>query len=201
VRSRRLAEQIARRLTEPPAAILRAEDRAPAGVLVLLFPDPPHGLSTLLTVRTEQVRDHKGQISFPGGVREEADADLLATALRETAEEVGVRTGSVRIIGRLDDCPTLTGYLIRPFVAWIGKRPEVRASPVEIAEVLFVPLGRLQEPGGYAYRSVDTGGWTVASHVFTVGTHVVWGATARILVDLLERVGPLLGARIPKPGA
>jgi 8-oxo-dGTP pyrophosphatase MutT (NUDIX family) len=187
----RLAEQLEERLAARPARDVDVDGRAPAGVLVPLFPDPPAGLSTLLTLRTQTVRDHKGQVSFPGGVREELDADLLATALREAEEEIGLPPAAVRPVGRLDDCPTLTGYVIRPFVGLLRGRPAVRASPVEIERVLVVPLSELSRPGACRFEQVETGGWTVESHVFEVDGQIVWGATARMLVDLLARIGTL----------
>ena len=187
----RLVQELTERLAARPARDVEPDGRLPAGVLVPLFPDPPHRIATLLTLRTQTVRDHKGQVSFPGGVREERDADLLATALREAEEEIGVPPSAVRVVGRLDDCPTLTGYVIRPFVGLLRERPAVRASPVEIERVFTVPLSELSRSGACRFERVETGGWTVESYVFEVDGQVVWGATARMLVDLIDRLGPL----------
>jgi 8-oxo-dGTP pyrophosphatase MutT (NUDIX family) len=187
-----LAQQVTACLDGRSARGLDAGERTPAGVLVPLFPDPADGLSTVLTVRTQTVRDHKGQVSFPGGTRDASDADLEATALRETEEELAVPRHAVRIVGRLDDCPTLTGYLIRPFVGLLRERPEVRPSPIEIDRVLWTTLSALAAPGAHRLERVESGGWSVETYVFRVEGVVVWGATARMLVDLVDRLRPLL---------
>ncbi|MBN1770802.1 MAG: CoA pyrophosphatase [Deltaproteobacteria bacterium] len=192
MRREHLIESIAARLAEPPARTLEPEDRAPSAVLVPLFPDPPAGLSTLFTVRTTTVRDHKGQVSFPGGGRDEGDPDLLATVLREAGEELELARADVQILGRLDDLPTLTGYLIRPFVGYLRRRPKVHANPVEIERVLWAPLAALAAPGACRPRHVRSEGWSGESPGFEVDGEIVWGATARVLVNLLERIGPLL---------
>jgi 8-oxo-dGTP pyrophosphatase MutT (NUDIX family) len=189
----RLLERIAGRLTDPPARVLAPEERAPAAVLIPLFPDPPAGLSTLLTVRTTTVRDHKGQVSFPGGVRDAGDPDLLATALREAGEELEIARIDVEILGRLDDLPTLTGYLVRPFVGYLRRRPKVHPNPEEIDHVLWTPLAALAAPGACRPRAVESGGWSGESPGFEVDGRIVWGATARMLLNLLERLGPILG--------
>jgi 8-oxo-dGTP pyrophosphatase MutT (NUDIX family) len=184
-------DRIEERLAAFPPLSLDPDERAPAGVLVPLFPDGEGGVATLLTVRTRTVRDHKGQISFPGGVREPADPDLVATALRETAEEVGIPPESVRVLGRLDDLPTLTGYLIRPYVGYLSAPPSLRANPVEIAEMLVVRIDDLAADGVFAVRPIRWAAESVVdSDSFALGRHVVWGATARILKDLLRRLVP-----------
>lgn len=182
------ADGIAARLAAQPSVSLQAAGEVEAGVLVLLFPDGDGGLATLLTRRTESVRDHKGQICFPGGVRDAGDADLVAAALRETAEEIGVGVGSLCLVGRLDDYRTMTGYLVRPFVAYAGAAPPVSPSPVEIAEVIVLPLRRLLAPGVHELRRIEVEGAVFETHVFAMGEHVVWGATAAMLRDLLARL-------------
>lgn len=156
---------------DPPAAAGR-----PAAVMVpvLDLADP----ALIFTVRSQEVRDHKGEISFPGGVRHDEDADLLTTALRETEEELGIPPAAFRVLGRLPPTHTVvSGYLILPFVGLLFERPVLRPSPVEIAEVLELGLARLsaveQEEGELplAYRVDD---------------HTVWGATGRILHGFLE---------------
>lgn len=189
-----LVESIAARLAEPPPRSLEPEGRTPAAVLVPLFPDPPHGLSTLFTVRTTAVRDHKGQVSFPGGTTDEGDPDLLATALRETAEELEIPGTDVQVLGRLDDLPTLTGYLVRPFVGFLRRRPRVRPNPQEIERVLWAPLAPLAAPGACRLRHVESGGWSGMWPAFEVDETLIWGATGRMLVNLLDRIGPLVRA-------
>lgn len=188
----RTAERLAAHLGHRPSRSLEPQGEAPAAVLVPVFPDHQDRLATLVTLRTDTVRDHKGQISFPGGVRDDGDPDLAATALREAREEIGLAIDQVCLAGRLDDYRTMTGYLIRPFVGYLRSAPEVRANPVEIAEVIHVPLGPLRAPGAHEFRRVESEGRVFETHVFHVGDHVVWGATAAILMDLLDRIEHLL---------
>ncbi|MBI5485774.1 MAG: CoA pyrophosphatase [Deltaproteobacteria bacterium] len=188
----RLADELAAHLAARPALELAPDGRATAAVLAPIFPDPTLGLCTLLTLRTQTVRDHKGQVSFPGGVREADDADLAATALRETEEEIALPRAAVRIVGRLNDTPVLTGYLIRPFVGLLRERPAIRPSPEEIERVLWPSLCALAAPGACRWGPYRFGDFTVDSWMFDVEGHVVWGATARMLVELLERLRPVL---------
>lgn len=135
----------------------------------------------IFTVRSQEVRDHKGEISFPGGVRHDEDADLLTTALRETEEELGIPSDAFQILGRLPPTHTVvTGYLILPFVGLLSERPVLRPSPVEIAEVLELDLVRLsaaEQEEGVLPRS-----W----FAYRLDGHTVWGATGRILHGFLE---------------
>ena len=188
----RLADDLTRCLAARQPHELAPDGRSTAAVLAPPFPDPELGMCTLLTLRTQTVRDHKGQVSFPGGVREDADADLAATALRETEEEIALPRDAVRLVGRLDDTPVLTGYVIRPFVGLLRERPAVRPSPSEIARVLWPSLAQLAAPGACRFGPYDVGGWSVESWMFEVEGTVVWGATARMLVELLERLKPML---------
>jgi 8-oxo-dGTP pyrophosphatase MutT (NUDIX family) len=155
------------------------EEGVPAAVLIPVIEAPRPRV--LLTKRTETVRDHKGEISFPGGVRHEEDANLLATALRETEEELGIPRGLPDVVGRLPPTHTIvTGYVIVPFVGLLRGRPPMIPSPIEIAEVLEFELGRLglveQEAG-----SRDAEGAMHAWYAYEMGGHTVWGATGRIL--------------------
>jgi 8-oxo-dGTP pyrophosphatase MutT (NUDIX family) len=151
----------------------------PAAVMVPLLDltDP----ALIFTVRSQEVRDHKGEISFPGGVRHDEDADLLATALRETEEELGIPPKAFQVLGRLPPTHTVvTGYLILPFVGLLSDRPVLRPSPVEIAEVLELDLARLsaaEQQEGVLPRS-----W----FAYRLDDHTVWGATGRILHGFLE---------------
>jgi 8-oxo-dGTP pyrophosphatase MutT (NUDIX family) len=160
------------------------EDGVPAAVLVPVIDAPrPH---LLLTRRTETVRDHKGEISFPGGVRHAEDPDLLATALRETDEELGIPGHVVEVMGRLPPTHTIvTGYVIVPFVGLLRERPPMTPSAVEIAEVLEMDIGQLalveKEAGAR-----DPAGTFRTWYAYELDGHTVWGATGRILHGLLE---------------
>ena len=157
-----------------------------AAVLVPLF-EKEGDLCVLLTRRTEEVRAHKGQISFPGGRWDEADQSLLNTALRECEEEIGIPSPSVRILGELDDIVTVTDYLISPFVGLIPYPHPLRISRREIAEIIelpireFLPPARLRVATRMQYRGKEH-----STYFFDVGCHVIWGATAQILVQFLE---------------
>src|SRR5688572_1891556 len=118
----------------------------PAGVLVPIIELPGGAPALLFTVRSDEVRDHKGEISFPGGVRHEEDPDLMATAVRETEEELGMRAESYDVLGALPPVDTVvSGYVIVPFVAVVRGRPDLDPSPVEIAEVLELEIDRLAQ--------------------------------------------------------
>jgi 8-oxo-dGTP pyrophosphatase MutT (NUDIX family) len=154
----------------------------PAAVIVpIIDVDEP---TLLLTRRTDLVRDHKGEISFPGGVRHLDDPDLLTTALRETEEELGIRADAFEILGALP--PTLTmvsGYVIAPFIGRLGRRPQLNPSPVEIAEIVEIDVSRLLQ----VERKVEVvGGLHRRMYVYEVDGHVVWGATGRIVHGFLE---------------
>lgn len=138
----------------------------------------------LLTKRTETVREHKGEISFPGGARHPEDPDLLTTALRETREELGIPAEELEVLGALSPTHTMvSGYVIVPFVARLAGHPELTPSPVEIAEVLELDLTRLLE----VEREVEAvGGLHPTMFVYETDGHVVWGATGRIVHELLE---------------
>ena len=158
-----------------------------AAVLVPLFMKEGRW-HVLLTRRTNTVEHHKGEISFPGGHRDPEDKDFLSTALRETEEEVGIPRESVRVLGRLDDYVTITGFRIRPFVGVIPYPFVTRVSPEEIAEVLLVPLKEFMLPGRMRTEEFTRNGSSFPVYFFSVEGQVVWGATARILKSFLELV-------------
>ncbi|WP_436926462.1 NUDIX hydrolase [Halosimplex amylolyticum] len=140
----------------------------------------------LFTKRADHLSDHPGQMSFPGGGREPVDDDLLATALREADEEVGLRAEEVDVVGRLDDIRTITDYLVRPFVARVVDR-EYRPSDAEVAEVAVLPVDGLTDLDNYESERRDHPHYgEIRLHFFHVDGYTVWGATANMLVQLLE---------------
>lgn len=136
----------------------------------------------LLTKRPTTMRKHPGQISFPGGGREESDLTPLHTALRETREELGINPESVEVLGLLGEMPTVTSYWVTPFVGVVPAGVKLNPNPGEIEEVLHAPLWRLRREKRHIYNADrDVFVWDDARHV-------VWGATWRMLDQLLDHV-------------
>ncbi len=144
------------------------------------------GWHLLLTRRTDTVEHHKGEISFPGGHMDEDDPDLEHTALRETHEEVGIPPGDVNLLGRLDDINTITDFRVRPFVGRLDYPFEVYPCEDEIAEVIMLPVSEFLVPCNATKSITQWKGTEHAIYFFHVGGHTVWGATAKILKQLLE---------------
>ncbi|MEX2079990.1 MAG: CoA pyrophosphatase [Dehalococcoidia bacterium] len=169
-----------------PSTIEAMPDRANAGVLVLLYnhEDVPH---VVFQKRTDRVRDHKGQVSFPGGAEDAGDPDLAWTALRETHEEIGVVPTDVELLGRLDDMVTVSNFRVTPYVGWLARYPYPwRFSDEEVAYLLEVPLPHLLDPANFVPdRRQLNGDWhTLPS--FRFKEDLIWGATARMLTNLLD---------------
>jgi 8-oxo-dGTP pyrophosphatase MutT (NUDIX family) len=159
-------------------------DFRPAAVLVPLFvrEDTVH---VVLTKRTDNVRTHQGQISFPGGAWEPSDASMRHTALREAEEEVGLRPEDVNILGVLDDLPTaVSGFQVRPFVAEIPHPYEFVQDAAEVAHLLAPPLETFADASRRRDEMRERDGMRYTIHYFDVEGDVVWGATARMLVAL-----------------
>jgi 8-oxo-dGTP pyrophosphatase MutT (NUDIX family) len=140
----------------------------------------------LFTRRTDRVEHHKGQISFPGGRQDPEDADLLATALREAEEEMGLRKEDVRILGELDDICTVSDFCVAPFVGLIPYPYPFRPNPHEIEEMIEVPLASLLDPARSRREFREHGGLTWPVYFYEHGRHTIWGATASILKQLLD---------------
>jgi 8-oxo-dGTP pyrophosphatase MutT (NUDIX family) len=185
-------DRLSAALLDPRAAgELDVRGRTNAGVLVALYAGDDR-LHAVLTKRREDLRRHPGEISFPGGRYEDTDADLLATALREAEEEIGLPASDVRVLGALQPTPTIaTGYAVYPFVGAIEPGRAWTLSPREVAAVLELPLEELR--AGYARRRLLRRGLPIRTDSYVVGDELIWGATARILADLFDRIGPLLG--------
>ncbi|MBZ6494746.1 NUDIX hydrolase [Natrinema longum] len=140
----------------------------------------------LFTRRADHLGEHPGQMSFPGGGAEPQDDTILETALREANEEIGLESSEAEIVGQLDDIRTVTEYAVTPFVARVPDREYVREES-EVAEIVVLPLSGLLDPDNYEYerRSHPYYG-EIVIHYFHVNGATVWGATGRILVQLLE---------------
>jgi 8-oxo-dGTP pyrophosphatase MutT (NUDIX family) len=180
-------ERLRPRLLRPADAMeLHVRGRTDAAVLAALHlaDGRPH---LVFTKRREDMRRHPGEISFPGGRADEGDADLLATALRETEEEIGLPTERVEILGALQPTPTIaTGYAVYPFVGVIEPGFDWTLSPREVAAVLELSLDDLR--AGYGRRRLLRRGLPIRTETYVVGDELIWGATARMLADLFERL-------------
>ena len=159
----------------------------PASVLVPVV-RRPRGLQLLLTKRSETLRSHRGQISFPGGRREETDASAAAAALREAEEEVGIPGGAVEVVGYLDDYPTLTRYLVTPVVGLVDDVAEVRPCAREVAEVFEVPLSFVLGVDNFERKILSREGFNVPFFELNYGSYRIWGATAGMLWNLAQKV-------------
>jgi 8-oxo-dGTP pyrophosphatase MutT (NUDIX family) len=156
-------------------------------VLVPLFLDAAGEPSVVLTRRRDELRRHAGEISFPGGRKDPEDADLCATALREAQEEIGLAPEGVELIGALQPTPTIaTNYAVYPFVGLIEPATTWLPAEAEVAEVLELRLADLR--AGYARRRMLRRGVPFRTDTYVVGDHLVWGATARMLADLFDRL-------------
>lgn len=145
------------------------------------------GPRVLLVRRSATLHLHGGQIAFPGGTWEPTDADLLATALREAEEEISLRRADVEVLGALSDAVTATSrFCIRPFVAWVRPGTELAPHPAEVEAILPVSLALLREPANFREEQWEREGRTFPVYFYRAGTEVIWGATARILRELLD---------------
>ena len=159
-----------------------------AAVLIPLF-KKGKDYHLLFTKRTEQVKHHKGEISFPGGAFDEGDFQLEKTALREAFEEIGLREEDVQVLGALDDIITRTEFIVTPFVGIFSGYPyPFKLSPVEIEELIEVPLPRLLDQGCFGERVIIQGDSERAVESYQYGKYIIWGATARILRQFLELI-------------
>jgi 8-oxo-dGTP pyrophosphatase MutT (NUDIX family) len=160
----------------------------PASVLVPLVVAESGEPGVIFTRRPETLSHHAGQVSFPGGRLETSDATPLAAALRETEEELGIPTASVEPLGALDDVWVITGFRITPFVGRVEPGVELRPSAAEVARVFTVPLRELVDPDRTKVRveRLVREGNEIDVPYFEHGGEVIWGATGRALLNLLE---------------
>ncbi|MEM9954687.1 MAG: CoA pyrophosphatase [Chloroflexota bacterium] len=161
-----------------------------SAVLVLIYPDTDQKLQVILTKRTEQLRGHSGQISFPGGRRDEGDKSYEETALREACEEVGVCNRSrIRILGQLAQLwiPP-SNFEVMPIVATMDNIPQLVPSPAEVAQILFLPLDNLLKDDIKKTTPMTFRGTVFDVPYYDVQGHIVWGATAAMLSELEHRL-------------
>jgi 8-oxo-dGTP pyrophosphatase MutT (NUDIX family) len=177
-------------LTPAQAAALDAPGRTDAAVLVPLFMRGGEPVA-VFTERRADLRRHAGEISFPGGRQDFPDEDLRVTALREAEEEVGLTRTDVELVGALPPVGTfVTGFRVYPFVGLIAPDRAWVPQETEVAQVLELSLPDLI--GGFELKRLTRRGVPIKTPTYTVDGHLVWGATARIVQQLLERLTPLL---------
>jgi len=164
-------------------AISAGYDREAAVLMPVFEKDcEPH---FLLTLRTEEVETHKGQISFPGGMRH-GDESLEATALRETWEEIGIDAERIEILGRFHDYVSSTDYRVVPYVGYVRSPFQVVPQPTEVAEVLMVPFSIFLDPGRLRTEKMMKRGALIDVYFYSYNSYQIWGLTARIIKDFLS---------------
>jgi 8-oxo-dGTP pyrophosphatase MutT (NUDIX family) len=159
----------------------------PAGVLIPVI-ERPAGLSVLLTQRSAELKHHAGQISFPGGRMEDADRDIVHTALRETHEEVGIPPESIAVIGYLQPMPTVTGYAVTSVIGLVAAAVQLDLDHTEVAYAFEVPLPFLLDKRNQRASEREFRGQTVPTVEFHYEDEQIWGATAHMLVELRKLV-------------
>jgi 8-oxo-dGTP pyrophosphatase MutT (NUDIX family) len=182
-----IRERVRDRLSMVVPRSLTGRFASEAAVLMPIFEreGQPH---FLLTRRTEEVQTHKGQISFPGGMRE-GNETLERTALRETFEEVGIEESGIQILGRFHDYLSVTDSRVSPFAGYIPSPFTPRPQLTEVAEVLFVPFHIFLDPSRLRVERWNRNGGEVDVYYFSYGSHEIWGLTARIIRDFLHELG------------
>jgi 8-oxo-dGTP pyrophosphatase MutT (NUDIX family) len=182
-----LNERIHAILATRERKVFRGEHLTPAAILLPLF-SKDRGYHVLLTKRTEKVKTHKREISFPGGAYDQEDGNLERTALRESFEEIGLREKDVEILGCLDDVETLTRYMIRPFVGMFPYPYRFVVNREEIEHIIEVPLHSLVKKNRFEKKKVSAEGGERIIYIYRYGEHVIWGATAKILKQFLDLI-------------
>ena len=171
----------------PEVALPEGRVLRPAGVLAPIV-QQNDGLALLLTKRSSALKHHPGQIAFPGGKQDEGDADVIAAALREAEEEIGLPRGHVDVLGTLPAHETVTSFQVTPVIGFVDDLFEIRPEAGEVDEVFAVPLTHVLDPSNYVVQSRRWRGQH--RHYYTVpyGPYYIWGATARMLRAWADRM-------------
>jgi len=180
---------LSKRLHRFPQRTIPQESLRPAAVLLPLLIREGEDY-VLFTQRTEHLPHHGGEISFPGGARHDGDIDLVATALRETEEEIGVPVGSIELHGRLDDFWSIHGYHVVPYVGTIPYPFAYQVADQEIAKLIEAPLAHFRIPGVHHVEDWAHRGRLHPVDFYRFGEHLIWGLTAAILRQFLEVTDP-----------
>lgn len=180
-------EELRAQLSKPAPTRLPASENRQAAVLVPLYVEAGQ-LWTVLTKRSDQLPHHRSQIAFPGGARETGE-DAWTTALRETEEEIGLAADQILKIGQLDEAWTPSGFHIVPCVGAVPYPLELDPNEAEIAETFSVPLLEFANPRLVEDRQVVINGRERTLRIYHVGRRQIWGLTARVLQNLMSRLG------------
>jgi 8-oxo-dGTP pyrophosphatase MutT (NUDIX family) len=173
-------------LTRRQKRYIKDASRIPSAVLIPVY-ENAGSYHIVFIKRTETVKAHKGQISFPGGTHEKEDVSLLQTALRESYEEIGLKTDDVEILGELDDeLTTTSNYIVTPFVGFIPWPYRFVKNREEVAEILIIPLPALLDKDCLKPDTEVLDGKQLSSYAYHYDSKVIWGATARILHKFLD---------------
>jgi 8-oxo-dGTP pyrophosphatase MutT (NUDIX family) len=160
----------------------------PASVLAPLW-DGGEGVQMVFTMRSAALSQHAGQISFPGGGREPEDQDNLSTALRETREEIGIGPESIKVLARLDQMITISDYRVTPFLALLKNTKGFTPDPIEVERMVFVPLERVLNLDNYRLHTVWWQGRALNNMSLAHEGELIWGVTARMLMNLASALG------------
>ncbi len=180
-----LAEKISSLLVDRTPEIVTGNNLQPAAVLIAIQ-ERADGDYIVLTKRGDNMPTHKGQIAFPGGRVHAGDTDLVATALRESHEEIGVVPDHVRVLGRLDEFTAGYGIVVTPVVGVIPPQYDFRLDLAETSAIASVPIRSLMAPGAYVKNAHLSRGGHASYHFYVNNGWDIWGVTARILVQFLE---------------
>lgn len=179
---KRLAQE---KLKNRECVILNSINFKNAAVLITIIHEN-NELKFVLTKRTENLRHHRGEISFPGGKKSARDECLEETALRETEEEIGVKSDQIEILGRIDDLFTITRYIITPFVGILHGKLELISNDAEVAEILKVPLKLFLTPEKFREKAWENRGVKYPLYYYYWKDYEIWGATAYIINQFIE---------------
>jgi 8-oxo-dGTP pyrophosphatase MutT (NUDIX family) len=175
------------RVIDRPRRVVERPDLKRAAVLVPIIVRNGNP-QIVLTVRTMTVASHKGQVSFPGGHAEPDDSSPQQTALREAWEEIGLEPHLVEVLGLLDDMATSTSFLITPVLGLVDPKATFAKDPREVAEIFEAPLSAFQDPAHHELVCLEYANACHRFHKYTLGPHIVWGATAEIIHDFLQEL-------------
>ncbi len=172
-----------------PASSLASHSVAAAVIVpVVVNEERLDSCEILFTLRTNRVKNHKGQVSFPGGVFESGDENLVHTAKRETWEETGIDPSSYAVAGAILPYDTVTGYRIYPFVGLFDHRPALCLNKIEIERAFFVPVRFFLDTTNISEHSIEWEGKQLQMKAFVWEGMVIWGATFNILMDMTQRL-------------